>query len=82
MAETLSPPSDRPTCRAAERGGPGGLLTPGPVVKHGARAARLVSFCVCVCVIDVFVLIIDRRNTTVYIPCGTECIYLYFMYHI
>ena len=25
-------------------GGPGGLLTPGPVVKHGARATRLVFY--------------------------------------
>ena len=28
-----------PSTRAAERGGPGGLLTLGPVVNHGARAA-------------------------------------------
>ena len=44
--------TNNPKCselgRAAERGGPGGLLTPGPVVKHGARAAWLVSFLFCV----------------------------------
>ena len=34
-----------------EGGGPGGLLTLGPVIKYGARAVRLVFF-VC-CVIDV-----------------------------
>ena len=33
--------------RAAERGGPGGLLTLGPVIKHGARAVRLAFFFVC-----------------------------------
>ena len=49
------------TCRAAERGGPGGLLTLGPVVKHGARAARLVSFSFCVCVLFCFDRCMRRR---------------------
>ena len=55
--------------RAAERGGggggrgggggggAGGLLTLGPVIKHGARAARLVFF-----LCDILFLSLPRRN--------------------
>ena len=43
-------------------GGAEGLLTPGPIVKHGARATRLVTFlCVCLCVI-VFIIAQAQSN--------------------
>ena len=45
------PHSSSGPLRGGGGGGRGGLLTLGPVIKHGARAAWLVTF-VFVCVID------------------------------